>query len=462
MPLDFAKIAAQAADKPDPSVVARLEAEKAREEGTDVAAVQQEAEEPSVKAETSASSSSTAAKPTSGAAAAAAPAETSETPAPAPAPAPAAAAPDYRIKHLVLDASPLLTQAPIHTLHAQTVYIPPSVVAELKDPKARAHLQRLRELHGVRVSVVEPSPHSLVKVIAFAKQTGDYAVLSAPDLAVLALTYGLEAQEHGTWRIREALGGKTGQQIHEAERVERLRAEGKLPPPSESRSEAGSGSRNKGSGKGKQKEEQEQEPEQSTAATTPSAEAQQDEEEEEGFETVPIHPSRHLASEAGDNSDDDDDDDDSDAGEWINAENLQEHKNLALGIVTAESKLDKDHLAKIAAAEGAEREGSSTAAATAAAAPASTGGASAEKAADDWAVAGKSKPRKTRPGKGNGNSSQSGMAGKSAKPMSVACITSDYAVQNVMLQMGLQLISMSGQRITQVKSWVLRCHACMK
>jgi len=45
---------------------------------------------------------------------------------------------------------------------------------------------------------------------------------------------------------------------------------------------------------------------------------------------------------------------------------------------------------------------------------------------------------------------------------SVGCITTDFAMQNVMLQMGLRLISVNGLAISSVKQWVLRCHACFK
>ncbi|CAG8839955.1 5707_t:CDS:2, partial [Gigaspora margarita] len=38
----------------------------------------------------------------------------------------------------------------------------------------------------------------------------------------------------------------------------------------------------------------------------------------------------------------------------------------------------------------------------------------------------------------------------------VACMTTDYSMQNVLLQMGLNLVSVEGARIKKVKSWVLR------
>jgi len=44
----------------------------------------------------------------------------------------------------------------------------------------------------------------------------------------------------------------------------------------------------------------------------------------------------------------------------------------------------------------------------------------------------------------------------------VGCITSDYAMQNVILQMGLNLVSSEGMKITRVKQWILWCKACYK
>jgi RNA-binding protein NOB1 len=42
------------------------------------------------------------------------------------------------------------------------------------------------------------------------------------------------------------------------------------------------------------------------------------------------------------------------------------------------------------------------------------------------------------------------------------CMTADFAMQNVLLQMGLNLVGLEGKRIEKVKNWVLRCHACFK
>lgn len=48
------------------------------------------------------------------------------------------------------------------------------------------------------------------------------------------------------------------------------------------------------------------------------------------------------------------------------------------------------------------------------------------------------------------------------KTMQVATITTDFAMQNVLLQMGLNLLSPSIQQVRHIKSYILRCHACFQ
>lgn len=42
----------------------------------------------------------------------------------------------------------------------------------------------------------------------------------------------------------------------------------------------------------------------------------------------------------------------------------------------------------------------------------------------------------------------------------VGCISTDFAVQNLLLQMRLKAVGPEGYRIRQLKNWLLRCHAC--
>ncbi|KIX98686.1 uncharacterized protein Z520_05987 [Fonsecaea multimorphosa CBS 102226] len=58
-------------------------------------------------------------------------------------------------------------------------------------------------------------------------------------------------------------------------------------------------------------------------------------------------------------------------------------------------------------------------------------------------------------------SAGSGSSKSSPKHLQVATMTGDFAMQNVLLQMNLNLISTKTcQRISQIKQFILRCHAC--
>uniref|UniRef100_A0A146L0L7 RNA-binding protein NOB1 n=1 Tax=Lygus hesperus TaxID=30085 RepID=A0A146L0L7_LYGHE len=47
-------------------------------------------------------------------------------------------------------------------------------------------------------------------------------------------------------------------------------------------------------------------------------------------------------------------------------------------------------------------------------------------------------------------------------PIKVACLTTDFAMQNVLKQIGLNIVSLDGLLIKQVRTWILRCYACFK
>lgn len=65
------------------------------------------------------------------------------------------------IHHLILDAGPLLSLAPLRHL-AQTFHTTPMVLAELRDPRARDHWEKLG-LSGVDVRVEKPSAEAMAK-----------------------------------------------------------------------------------------------------------------------------------------------------------------------------------------------------------------------------------------------------------------------------------------------------------
>nr|GEX57713.1 RNA-binding protein NOB1 [Tanacetum cinerariifolium] len=73
------------------------------------------------------------------------------------------------------------------------------VIKEVRDPMSRHRMSFL----PFSVDIMEPSPESLKKVISFARATGDLQTLSDVDLKLIALTYTLESQIHGTSHLRE-------------------------------------------------------------------------------------------------------------------------------------------------------------------------------------------------------------------------------------------------------------------
>jgi RNA-binding protein NOB1 len=95
---------------------------------------------------------------------------------------------------MVVDSGPIIKQDVRNLMgKANSYYITPTVLREIRDSKAREYLE-----HSVMplldLQVREPSDKAIQDVIAFAKQTGDYASLSTVDLQVLALTLDLERE----------------------------------------------------------------------------------------------------------------------------------------------------------------------------------------------------------------------------------------------------------------------------
>ncbi|CAY86342.1 Nob1p [Saccharomyces cerevisiae EC1118] len=110
------------------------------------------------------------------------------------------------VRALILDATPLITQSYTHYQnYSQSFYTTPTVFQEIKDAQARKNLEIWQSLGTLKL--VHPSENSIAKVSTFAKLTGDYSVLSANDLHILALTYELEIKlNNGDWRLRKKPG----------------------------------------------------------------------------------------------------------------------------------------------------------------------------------------------------------------------------------------------------------------
>jgi RNA-binding protein NOB1 len=95
-------------------------------------------------------------------------------------------------EYLVVDSGGFITGAPLWEL-GQHVITLNEVINEIRDKATRLKLQTL----PFDLEIRKPSTNALKAVTEFSKKTGDYASLSAVDLMVLAVTYDLEAEHCG-------------------------------------------------------------------------------------------------------------------------------------------------------------------------------------------------------------------------------------------------------------------------
>ena len=243
-------------------------------------------------------------------------------------------------------------------------------------------------------------------VTAFAKLTGDIAVLSQADIRVLALTYALEVEKNGTRRLREAPGKLSQEESErEAKRQERLKQNETQAQAKKAASESPDLSRLSISPKtgrdstsaspGASTSRISQLRAESTKDTDEvSTISTQDNETESSAPTI-ITQEQASSTIAADS--------DSDEGEWITPSNVKLHQSRDLGLFPS--------------------------------LPASTHA---------------------------GSRGTQGEKEKHKTVLKVACLTGDFAMQNVALQIGLNVFGVGGKKIRDIKTWVLRCHACVK
>ncbi|KAI9447896.1 Nin one binding Zn-ribbon like-domain-containing protein [Lactarius indigo] len=301
--------------------------------------------------------------------------------------------------NLVLDAGPLLMLSPLRGL-AQTFLTVPQVLEELKDKRAREHFEKLGLIAGVNVRVQSPDSESLAHVTQFAKKTGDYSTLSHADLCVLALTYALDKAEKGK------------------------------PSGEESGTSAGATPSN------------EQTPT-LTEGVTPSCE--KDDVELEGSEDE--HDSQ---------------------GDTRTLDDAIESLGEAVGRLEVELvSLNEESQVETGTALTGDASPPHDSELPRAGVSQSPHPLSFEDPVGDddgegeWITPENVSLHKAR-ALGLTPSDHNSTTAKDKEIIPVGCMTADFAMQNVLLQMGLSLVGMEGKKIQKVKTWVLRCHACFK
>lgn len=305
------------------------------------------------------------------------------------------------IKSLVLDAGPLLTQSYSDIQHlAENFYTTPSVHNEIRDERARQNLL----LWGDRLVIRQPKPEYVKIVSEFAKKTGDYAALSSTDIQIVALCYEVECDlNNGDWRLRKYPGQKTINAHHGKPPVGTSETEQKdQTSPSEGESSAPANDKTNKELTSSQPENRE--PENNPQETEP-----------------PIGEMEQLSVK--------DEEDD----EW----SVVETKKKA-------PKKKKNNKKKTAATPAP------------AAVAVEEGDSDFEDGDGEWISP--DNLQETMEEEGGDRFEET-----AKKKIKAAMSSGDFAMQNVALQIGLNLVNpTNGMYIKKVKNYMLRCHACFK
>eukprot|EP00833_Pecoramyces_ruminatium_P002693 jgi/Orpsp1_1/1176725/evm.model.c7180000058752.2 len=333
------------------------------------------------------------------------------------------------IVSLVLDSAPLIKRVNLFPM-AQKFYTIPEVIAEIRDKQAREQLEN--SLVDIQVKV--PSEEALNAVIKFAKKTGDLATLSKTDLKVIALTWMLEKEAGNLANIRTE---PIKSQVQFGKQKGKKSVEKKEQKPEESKPEAEDENMNEDDiGAFNEQIDWEQEfVEIEDKEFESDYEVDIDANEEENNE----QKENEVVEEAQENNENEN----NEQKENEVVEEAQENNE------NENEKVEEKEQEKEESKEEVKEEASSSEIKE-------------EKKEDDddddddegWITPdninkyhakayGWNKKDKSEP-----------------KTYDVACMTADFAMQNVLLQMNLKILSVDGMIIKRLKNWVLRCHAC--
>ena len=364
---------------------------------------------------------------------------------------------------ILLDAGPLITNDPaISTLVAKSenLFTTSAVLSELKDKDARARVQTTVLPF---LTVRNPNSASIKIVSDFARKAGDLAVLSKTDIGVIALAYELECERNqGDWRLRRVPGQKglngkppsslkpeaaaSATDLHDVVAVSgEANGAHDHPEPASSHEQSSV----KIADEVPLDVAEEADLSDPTAAKR-SSEKHRDPRDDEGYKAH--SPSqRHLDGQQGDLAT-------GTATLQVADEDTGEHTSQETAVVET-------------ATEAAEKQAESPPAGLVLdeeiiiplQSPEVPNGSeniqAADKSSSDsegWITPSNLKKHQAK------DQDASTTPIPEEKVMQVSTITSDFAMQNVLLQMNLNLLSPSLLRIKHLKTYILRCHACFQ
>ncbi|KAI1355893.1 Nin one binding Zn-ribbon like-domain-containing protein [Xylaria sp. FL0043] len=309
--------------------------------------------------------------------------------------------PSKPIHALILDAGPLIkNDPPVSTLLAQAheLYTLPSVISEIRDAATRS---RVETTLLPFLKLRSPRPASIKFVTDFARRTGDLEVLSKPDTHLMALAYELECEMNGgDWRLRKSPGQK-GVNGKSPAQLEKEKTKGSNGP--EAANEAPL--------------EETQSPEESTKTEEGIIEETVEPDHVEAEDLSSQHAQPTIEQET--------------ITQTLESLNLEQSATPTVDFVTENTATDDDKVRE----EGQEQHE--------------------EDDDEGWITPSNIKKHQAK--------DQLAQPEQPAQQvLKVALLTSDYAMQNVLLRINLNLVSPGLARITRVKTWVLRCHGCFQ
>ncbi|XP_038068009.1 RNA-binding protein NOB1-like [Patiria miniata] len=343
-------------------------------------------------------------------------------------------------KHVVVDTVAFFKNIQLQDI-AENVYTTQGVVREIKDAATR---QRLAVL-PYDLKYRDPSPECLQIISDFSKKTGDYRSLSSVDVKVLALTYQLTKEHCGTEHLKLVPEKKVTLTCNTRPLVKATDIVGFYLPPKETTSQTGEDeqSATKETDSSLPKDNKED----GDIELTMSKLAVEAEEEEDGDERTELEAKEDNLEGKG-LKDADEINIDIDAPKNCEESKLDslssENSNQAQEEAVASESMLEDEEENIdnlsdeddsnAEAEDAGNHGD---------------GLDGE---EGWITPGNIS--KIRQGTRSDQETADGVI--------VGCMTADFAMQNVLIHMGIPVLSVEGMLIKTAKSFVLRCRSCFK
>jgi len=303
-----------------------------------------------------------------------------------------------RAEVLVVDSGGFIKNAPLRELAGRLVTLQ-DVVSEIRDKETRQRMQVL----PYDLEFRNPSSLGLAKVSEFAKKTGDFASLSLTDLNVLAVTWDLEVElRGGSDHLKaEPTLQRTTQYYHPKEASSKQKMRDKNVA---------------GFYQGEDADEDGGDDAESYL---------KDDVEDESFDSV-NYWREPLPEIDLDLLDDLCQDEDGEAHE----EELQESDGEDGDDFGYDS--DKENVDSEEEEEGEDGEDDD----------------------DSWITPSNLKDKKKQ--------FTGDFRGEQELKVTVACMTTDFAMQNVLKQIGLNILGTDGMVIRETKTWILRCYACFR